>query len=336
MSERRNNYDVTNTVKVTDYEEVRNAIQGIYKSRYPRASLTPIHKAFDIFNDLFTGQFPGYHCCDTLYHDIQHTLDVTLAVTRLIDGHDKSHSGKGRLGAKRAALGIITALFHDSGYIRNLRDTRHVNGAEYTPIHVSRSAKLLKRFLPQLGMAEYANAAARIVHFSGYEVPLQNIQVDNPKDKIVGQLMGTGDLIAQMADRCYLEKCRDRLYPEFVLGGIDRRKDANGNEIVIYESALDMLYKTPSFYRISVRKRLEYFFDSSYMYAAAHFDGIDPYMRELEHNIRYLESLIGSNSLHLLRRRPPKNLASTISLLKARLRHPDLMPVTYRLNIQNQ
>jgi len=312
MSERRNEYDVTNTVMVTDYEPVRLAVQEIYTSRYPRASFRPIYKAFEVFNSLFTGQYPGYRCCDTLYHDIQHTLDVTLAVTRLIDGYDKAKSGNARLGPKRAALGIITALFHDAGYVRTRRDSRHVNGAEYTPTHVSRSAKFLKNLLPQLGMDEYADTATRIVHFSGYEVPLQNIQVKNPKDRIVGQLLGTGDLIAQMSDRCYLEKCRDRLYPEFVLGGIDRRQDASGNEIIIYESALDLLYKTPSFYRINIRKRLEYYFDSCYMYAAAHFDGIDPYIRELEHNIRYLEGLIGSNSLHLLRRRPPKNLASVI------------------------
>ena len=309
---RRNEYDVTNSIKVTDYEQVQAAVQEIYKSRYPRASFRPIHKAFETFNSLFTGQYPGYHCCDTLYHDLQHTLDVTLAVTRLIDGYDKANSGNSRLGPKRAAMGIITALFHDSGYVRTLKDSRHVNGAEYTPTHVSRSAKFLKKLLPQVGMAEYANAAARIVHFSGYEIPLHNIQVDNPKDKIVGQLLGTGDLIAQMSDRCYLEKCRDRLYPEFVLGGIDRRRDVDGNEIILYESALDLLYKTPSFYRLSVRKRLEYYFDSCYMYAAAHFGGIDAYMKALEYNIRYLEGLIGSNSLHLLRRRLPKNLASTI------------------------
>ena len=312
MSDRRNEYDVTNKVKVTDYQQVMAAVRDIYKAQYPRASFRPVEKAFEVFNTLFTGEYPGYYCCDTLYHDIQHTLDVTLAVTRLIDGHDKANSGGSRLGPKRAALGIITALFHDSGYIRKLRDTRHVNGAEYTPIHVGRSAKFLQKLLPQIGMADYADTAARIVHFSGYEVPLQSIQVDNAKDRIVGQLLGTGDLIAQMSDRCYLEKCRDRLYPEFVLGGIARRRDAEGHEIVVYESALDLLYKTPGFYRISVRKRLEYFFDSCYMYAASHFGGIDPYVRELEDNIRYLEQLIGRNELDLLRRRPPKNIASTV------------------------
>ena len=42
----------------------------------------------------------------------------------------------------------------------------------------------------------------------------------DPRDIKLGHLLGTADMIAQMADRCYLEKCRDRLYPEFVLGGV--------------------------------------------------------------------------------------------------------------------
>jgi hypothetical protein len=36
----------------------------------------------------------------------------------------------------------------------------------------------------------------------------------------LGNMLGTADIIAQMADRCYLEKCRDRLFPEFVAGGL--------------------------------------------------------------------------------------------------------------------
>ncbi|TNF98332.1 MAG: hypothetical protein EP297_08325 [Gammaproteobacteria bacterium] len=309
---RRNEYDVTNRIKVTDYQQVRDCIREMYVTRYPRASFKPIHDAFEVFNQLFTGQYPGYHPCDTLYHDIQHSLDVTLGAARLIDGYDKSHKGKGSLGSQRAAMGIITALFHDAGYIRKLRDNKHVNGAEYTKIHVTRSGAFLKKIMPEIGMADCAETSSKIVHYSGYEISPMDIKVNDPKDKMVGYLMGTGDLMAQMSDRCYLEKCRDRLYPEFVLGGIDRSRDSDGREIVIYESALDLLYKTPSFYRINIRKRLEYYFDSAYIYAAAHFDGIDLYVKALEENITYLERLIAENNLGQLRRRPPKNIASKI------------------------
>jgi hypothetical protein len=53
-------------------------------------------------------------------------------------------------------------------------------------------------------------------------------------------------MMAQMADRCYLEKCRDRLYPEFVLGGVAVSRWQRGELKVIYGSGLDVLRSTPS------------------------------------------------------------------------------------------
>ena len=44
--------------------------------------------------------------------------------------------------------------------------------------------------------------------------------------------MATADLLAQMADRCYLEKCRDLLYPEFELAGLTRRRNPDGSVTV--------------------------------------------------------------------------------------------------------
>ena len=42
--------------------------------------------AFYDFERLFTGRYPGYLGCDTTYHDMQHTLDMTLALARLVAG----------------------------------------------------------------------------------------------------------------------------------------------------------------------------------------------------------------------------------------------------------
>ena len=33
-------------------------------------------------------KYPGYRACDTEYHNLQHTLDVTLAMARLMDGYE--------------------------------------------------------------------------------------------------------------------------------------------------------------------------------------------------------------------------------------------------------
>ena len=55
----------------------------------------------------------------------------------------------------------------------------------------------------------------------------------SPAYQTVGNLVASADILAQMSDRCYLEKCHDRLYTEFVLGGIASKRDEQGKKQVI-------------------------------------------------------------------------------------------------------
>ena len=302
---RRFDYDVTNTVNVSCVDSVRNAARDLLHATWPTASFDELWLAFHDFELLFCGRMPGFEGCDTVYHDIQHTLDMTLATTRLLAGYERSVSAADHLGADRAVIGIICALFHDSGYIRESADREHRNGAEFTSCHVSRSAAFLKSYLPRIGLGEYAQRAAEIVHFTGYEKPLDEIALDDPLDCMVGHLLGTGDLIAQMADRCYLEKCRDRLYLEFVLADIAIADSDEGPRTVRYQSGIDLLLQTPDFYRTVVRKRLDQDFNRAYRYTEALFNGSNPYLTFIERNIAYLEHIIETGEWPALRRSPP-------------------------------
>src|SRR5205085_1639362 len=144
------------------------------------------------------------------------------AMARLIEGHDRSCAEDDRLGARRAMLGVLIALLHDSGYLKRSSENHVGNGAVFTKIHVSRSADFISAYLPVLDFAPEAPVAARLVHFTGYEMEIDDIRVDDPKDRMVGCMVGTADLIGQMSDRTYLEKCREFLYQEFVWGNIAR------------------------------------------------------------------------------------------------------------------
>ena len=90
MQNRLNQNDVTNRVNVEDPARVRDAVIALYAARYPGVDLAPLRQAFADFQALFEGNYPGYLACDTLYHDMRHTLDMTLALARLVDGHDRS------------------------------------------------------------------------------------------------------------------------------------------------------------------------------------------------------------------------------------------------------
>src|SRR3954471_21364273 len=132
MQYRRSDFDVTNTVQVSSADAVRRAVSDLYRQQWPHYPFDRIDTAFRDFERLFTGQFPGYYGCDTVYHDLQHSLDDTLAMARLLAGYDRTHANDQRLGGDRALMGIVVALFHDSGYIRQIDDTQHRNGAEFT------------------------------------------------------------------------------------------------------------------------------------------------------------------------------------------------------------
>jgi hypothetical protein len=328
---RRSDHDVTNTIRTTDLRQVAGEVlrvfNGLYDGKAPGrkgagANGTPsaaIERAFDDLGKLYAGEHPEYLPCDTEYHDIQHVLDVTLAMTRLMDGYERSRSvTRSRVGdsphlpADCFSLGVVTALYHDFGYLRRRRDRRHRYGAEYTLTHVTRGSRHLHRYLPRIGLKRYANAGAAIVHYTGYERRAETIPLNNTLLRRVGHMLGTADIIAQMADRCYLEKCRDRLYPEFVLGGLAKRKLPGGRTQVLFTSGNDLVRKTPGFY-MNAAKRLDLQLARAYEYAERHFKGQNLYLEEMQKNVRYAKAVGDAPpSVGMLRRTPPITLGKGV------------------------
>src|SRR3970282_2919594 len=104
--ERRSTNAVSNRVSVDDPARGRDAVRALFAARYPGTSFADLARAFDDFGALYEGKFPGYLACDTLYHDVRHSLDITLAMARLIDGHERVCAAGGRLRAPRGVVGL--------------------------------------------------------------------------------------------------------------------------------------------------------------------------------------------------------------------------------------
>lgn len=304
MHGRRNDHDVTNRVRTTDPVQVEAAIVRLFHSIFPQSSAAIIRRAIADIARLYRGQYPGYAACDTDYHNLQHTLDVTLAMCRIMAGYIRAGNGA-RIAPDLFVFGILAALFHDAGYIRRRGDRRHANGAEYTKVHVARGSKLLRDYLPQVGMERFVTAAAPTLHFTGYERAAERIRVPEPIFRLIGNMLGSADIIAQMSDRCYLEKCYERLYPEFVLGGIDRKFGPEGKEQTVFASAEDLVFRTPQFY-LNAMKRLQRQLDAVMRFAAAQPGGRNLYLEETEKNVRYAGKLAACGDVSALRRRPPR------------------------------
>jgi hypothetical protein len=294
----------------TDASSVSCQVARIYEERYQQEFPSGLLRVFVDIQRLYRGEFPGYHACETDFHDIQHVLEVTLAMARLMDGSVQATS-PAVISQRLFQIGTVSALFHDVGYLRRLDDTEKNHGAEYTRIHVGRSAEFMSWYLPSIGLGELAGAASKIVHFTGYEIPVSRIQID-PQYRLIGNLLGSADILAQMSDRCYLEKCRDRLYPEFVLGGIARQIDDGGQEQVLFSSAADLIFKTPGFFK-GASKRLEQDLGGVYRYVDRYFDGENLYYSETRKNIDYARTVADTRDLTRLRRAlPEKNNDTTL------------------------
>jgi len=304
METRRNNFDVTNRVETTEPVEVNREVKRIFLDLYPDASTQPLDRSFLDVARLFRGDYPGYRACDTGYHNLQHTLDVTLAMARLMDGYERSRDCTEPIGSRLFSFGIVTALLHDIGYLRHTNDTRHRHGAEYTLKHVSRGAKFIEHYMDKVGMRELAGVARQIVHFTGYERPVHRIRVPNLMFRMLGNMLGTADIIAQMADRCYLEKCRDRLFPEFVFGGLAAKDKADRRRSVQFRSQEDLLSRTPKFYKTAT-VRLNEHLGGAHSFVQHHFGGQNLYLEEIDKNIHYAEEVAQQRDLSLLRRTPP-------------------------------
>ena len=244
-----------------------------------------IDLAFNDFVDLFAGNYPGYNKCNTRYHDLKHTTDTFMALARLI--HGAATTGANITG-RGVSLALISALMHDTGYIQTT-DDQTGTGAKYTLSHVDLSIDFMKSYFNDKGYSREDFIFCRnIVKCTGVDVGFERIQFSNSENELLGKMLGTADLEGQMADRAYLEKLI-YLYHEFHEGGVAG-----------YESELDLLKKTPDFYRMTL-KRFEEELGGVWRYMRHHFKSRwdlnkDPYKTTIEKHITYLEHTLRYHS----------------------------------------
>lgn len=297
--------DVTRQVDLQNPAAVLAVIEGIFDQRFgqawPRSALS---MAIADVVRAYSGAYPGFLICDTPYHDLRHTLDATLAMARLIDGHEASRLRYGEpLGGELAVVGVLLALFHDFGYLRRTGE-EHLTGAQLVGRHESRGAEFAAAFFLRAGLAQHV-PLARLIMATAFKENLDELfSAYHGAAVSLACMMASADILSQLGDRYYLERCRDFLFQEFVEGGLDRVVQSDGVECILYSSAEDLLRKTPWFFESVIMKRLEYDLRGVYRYLDDHFGGQNPYVNVMFANITFLKALVGSDDFLRLRRRP--------------------------------
>ena len=252
MTKDKQLYDLINTESPKD---VLDEVHIILNMVSPDLDQDPITEAFNTTVKLYEGKHPGFKACNTEYHDLRHTTETFLAMARLLHGAQLNAEG---FTEPHIALGLIAALFHDAGYIQEENDGEGT-GAKYTVHHEQRSAQLLERFGPEFGLSEDEIAAGRIMILAtDINIDHSKLTFSSAQVELLCQLLTASDLMAQMADRSYLEKLLF-LYHEF------EEADVGG-----YESEVDLLEKTLSFYEF-VTERLDTILDKVDRFMTSHF-----------------------------------------------------------------
>lgn len=274
-------------------------ILSIFAETWPENDFTSFIQCYHYVTDFFTGKHPDFPESILPYHNLRHTRIVTLATARLF--HGMFRQGK-KITAEEVERGLICSLFHDTGLLEMVPDNQigQENFQEEGAAE-RQSARILRAYLQELGIEKnLSEECSAILTFTNINIAPQDIECSDSARKI-GYVLGSTDIISQMADRYYLE-CLPLLYTEMVLG-----------EHCQFSSLFDLFQKTTSFYS-AMHKRLKNDLGGVYKDFSAHFlhttgKAQNLYMDRIEGNLKYLRVVLEDYDEErleqVLRRTPP-------------------------------
>ena len=195
---------------------------------------------------------------DALYHNIEHTLLVTLA------GHDILRGRALHIGttADDYAHVIIACLAHDIGYVRGLFKADGVDGfvidssgkkvtlprgssdAALMPYHVDRSKLYVMERIASIPLLDGQRIARAI---EGTRFPPSDPSEAQEYDEEAA-IVRAADLIGQLGDPNYIRKA-NALFYEFEEAGMNRQLG--------YDSPADIVNRYPQFYWNSVAPHIQ-------------------------------------------------------------------------------
>ena len=192
---------------------------------------------------------------DALYHNIEHTMLVTLAGHSILSGRSL-HT---HLSAADYVHVLIACLAHDIGYVRGLFEEDDVDGfvidatdtkislprgasdASLMMYHVDRSKLYVTRRLRHIPGLD-PERIARAIEGTRFPAP-EGQQYDDE-----ASIVRAADFIGQLGDPNYIRKA-NALYHEFEEVGINRQLG--------YDSPADIVNRYPQFYWNSVAPHIQ-------------------------------------------------------------------------------
>lgn len=305
MPDRHALLDVTGTVPLDRAATVAAAIDGILARSFGSAPFDRdlLHATFAFVERLYRGDEPGWLVCDMPYHDLRHALDAALVMARLVDGCRQDGCDRA-LGPDAALAAVLLALLHDTGFLRATAEAS-LCGPQLAQGHEYRSAAFAAGYLRSTSLDRHADLAPLIMATRMSIAPAAALEGHDGAAITIGRMLGSADLLCQLADPRYLERCYHHLYPEMLLGADDAARSVDGPRRFVVEDAREMLARTPGFLKDVALPRLREGFGFVARHLAAHFGGSDPYAASVRGNVARCERIVAERRFDLLGGPPP-------------------------------
>ena len=247
----------------------------------PHTDPLAIRSTFNQTVSLYQGAWEDTNGCNTDYHNLKHVTDCFLAMVRLF--HGAVETGIHFL-PRQVHQGLVAALLHDAGYLQTSEDTEGT-GAKYTFCHVRRGMDFVQRHFAAFGLQESEiHDCMAMIHCTDLNCDPASVPFAGKTAQRIGKMLATADILAQMADRTYLEKLL------FLFYELDEAR------VDDYFDELDLLHQSKDFY-IRIVDRLETQLSSSNRFMAHHFKARwkideDLYQRAIDNQRAYLTKIL--------------------------------------------
>ncbi len=276
-------------VNTNDVVAVEREVLQIWSELFPQTDPALLECAFEHLAVCFRGGNPKYQGIDVRYHDLEHTLQGTLCLARLLRGRHLA-GAKPAVSPDLFRLGVLAVLLHDTGYLKRPGDIEGT-GAKYTAVHVTRSAEFASECLAAKGFAgAQIRAVQNMIRCTGVGVDLEAITFQSDAERTVGYALGTADLLGQMAAEDYVDKL-PVLFEEFK-EAVRFSPELHG-DFIHFATPEDLMRNTPRFWSDYVWPRLNTEFRGLFRFLEDPYPGgPNWYLDRIETNLARLQERV--------------------------------------------
>jgi hypothetical protein len=285
-------YDLT-SVNTKNPKDVLDAVLSNFHMLFPKGNSKQISYIFDKLQEMLSGKHPDYERLDVAYHDLEHMMQVTLCMSRLMTSQALNDSSNA-VNDRDFVIGIIGALLHDVGYLK-LKVDQDGTGAKYSFFHEKRGCNMAAIELEKISWtAREITLIQNMISCTGPRAVIAAVPFKNAKEEFLGKALCIADYVAQMSDYAYIEKL-PLLFMEFKESDDYR---AIPEDKRLFHSAEELITKTSGFWGFILNTKLNDECNRLYDYLKSPYPkGKNHYIDKIEENMKRVDDLVKNNEV---------------------------------------